>query len=250
MLNVSHLQKTYTQKKQSTEALHDLSFSVKSGDFVSLVGPSGCGKTTILKILAGLLEPTAGEVLFGSEKLVGPSRARGVVFQQFSLFPWLSVRDNIAFAFNLENYKSSYSQEKVDVLIRDFGLESFEDTYPKDLSGGMQQRVAIARTLIADPEVILMDEPFGSLDAQTRARMQEFLAEVYERTHKTIVFITHDIEEAVFLSNKVYVLTQRPAEVKTVHDIPFERPRKHALKHAEEFFKLTVEIARDLENNT
>lgn len=244
MLRINNLSKTYTDNNKQTEALRNISLSVEKGEFIALVGPSGSGKTTLLKILAGLIKPTSGQALLNDKSIDCPSRSRGMVFQQFSLFPWLTVRENIAFGLGLAKKKD---EEKIDSLLDSFGLKEFENSYPKSLSGGMQQRVAIARTLVVEPEVILMDEPFGSLDAQTRSKMQDFLARVYEKTQTTIVFVTHDIEEAVFLANKVYVLSNRPTTIKSEHTISFGRPREHSLKHSKEFFDMSVQIAKELE---
>lgn len=248
MLEAKNIKKEYKHGKKTVKALKSISLSVEKGEFISLVGPSGCGKTTLLRIFAGLIEPTAGEVLFQGEPIYGASKSRGMVFQEFSLFPWLTVKENVSFGLSLDDEGISKADDKkINSLINGFGLREFKDTYPKNLSGGMQQRVAIARTLIVNPEIILMDEPFGSIDAQTRARMQEFLTGVYEQTHKTIVFVTHDIEEALFMSDKVYVMTKRPTTIKAEYQVPFDRPRKHELKHSEEFFKLKVKIAESLE---
>lgn len=248
MLEIKGLSVTYNNEgKKIVSALEDISLNIKRGEFISLVASSGAGKTTLLKIIAGLLQPTHGEIFFHGEKITGPSKDRGLVFQQFSLFPWLTARENVAFGLKLSgNFQKNWKQ-KTDAILDDFGLLEFADSYPKSLSGGMQQRVAIARTIVTDPEIILMDEPFGSLDSQTRSKMQEFLVSVYEKTKKTIIFVTHDIAEAVFLSNKVYVLTSRPAKVKSVYEIPFSRPRLHVLKHADDFAKLVVKVTSDLD---
>ena len=248
MLEIKNISKSFVQPDGSNiEAIADISLDVKRDDFVAIVGPSGCGKTTILKLIAGLERPTGGQLIFEDKKIISASQERGIVFQHFSSFPWLSVSENIAFGLRLKNF----SEQKVKTIVSHYlkitDLEKFKNTFPANISGGMQQRVAIARTLANDPKILLMDEPFGSLDMQTRSRMQEFLATLWEQNHKTVVFITHDIEEAIFLADKVILLTQRPAKIKKEYNIKFERPRLHELKFSEEFFNLKRVILKDLE---
>ena len=248
MLEIKNISKSFVQPDGSNiEAVADISLDVKRDDFVAIVGPSGCGKTTILKLIAGLERPTGGQLVFEDKKIISASQERGIVFQHFSSFPWLSVSENIAFGLRLKNF----SEQKVKTIVSHYlkitDLEKFKNTFPANISGGMQQRVAIARTLANDPKILLMDEPFGSLDMQTRSRMQEFLATLWEQNHKTVVFITHDIEEAIFLADKVILLTQRPAKIKKEYNIKFERPRLHELKFSEEFFNLKRVILKDLE---
>ena len=248
MLEIKKISKSFAQPDGSNiEAIADISLDVKRDDFVAIVGPSGCGKTTILKLIAGLERPTGGQLVFEDKKIISASQERGIVFQHFSSFPWLSVSENIAFGLRLKNF----SEQKVKTIVSHYlkitDLEKFKNTFPANISGGMQQRVAIARTLANDPKILLMDEPFGSLDMQTRSRMQEFLATLWEQNHKTVVFITHDIEEAIFLADKVILLTQRPAKIKKEYNIKFERPRLHELKFSEEFFNLKRVILKDLE---
>ena len=248
MLEIKNISKSFVQPDGSNiEAVADISLDVKRDDFVAIVGPSGCGKTTILKLIAGLERPTGGQLIFEDKKIISASQERGIVFQHFSSFPWLSVSENIAFGLRLKNF----SEQKVKTIVSHYlkitDLEKFKNTFPANISGGMQQRVAIARTLANDPKILLMDEPFGSLDMQTRSRMQEFLATLWEQNHKTVVFVTHDIEEAIFLADKVILLTQRPAKIKKEYNIKFERPRLHELKFSEEFFNLKRVILKDLE---
>lgn len=248
MLEIKNISKSFVQPDGSNiEAVADISLNVKRDDFVAIVGPSGCGKTTILKLIAGLERPTGGQLVFEDKKIISASQERGIVFQHFSSFPWLSVSENIAFGLRLKNF----SEQKVKTIVSHYlkitDLEKFKNTFPANISGGMQQRVAIARTLANDPKILLMDEPFGSLDMQTRSRMQEFLATLWEQNHKTVVFVTHDIEEAIFLADKVILLTQRPAKIKKEYNIKFERPRLHELKFSEEFFNLKRVILKDLE---
>ena len=232
MLELKKLSFSYIHNGKKISALQDIDFSIEKGDFVSIVGSSGAGKTTLLKLIAGLLQPTQGEILFNDKKITAPSRDRGLVFQQFSLFPWLTVKENVAFGLKLKNYFDKDWKEKTNQILTDFGLVNFAESYPKNLSGGMQQRVAIARTMVINPEIILMDEPFGSLDAQTRSKMQEFLAGVYEKTKKTIIFVTHDIEESIFLADRVLVVSNGGIQ-EIVVDLP--RPRKLSAKYSNDF---------------
>lgn len=248
MLEVKNLSKTYEANGRRVEAIGDLSFTVQDKQFVALVGPSGCGKTTFLKIAAGLLEPTSGEVLLDNKKVIGPGQDRGMIFQNFTLFPWLTVRENIGFGGTLREVSQAEKDRVIEHYLHVTGLTEFADFYPKDLSGGMQQRAAIGRTLANNPKVLLMDEPFGSLDAQTRSQMQEFLTKLWESDHKTIVFVTHDVSEAIFLADKVFVLSKRPMTIKKIYDAPFLRPRAHEIKHSKEFFEFASKIAKDLED--
>lgn len=247
MLQVKNLSKIYDNNGKQIEAINNLSFEIGDKQFVAIVGPSGCGKTTILKIIAGLLESTNGEVRLDKKNVSEPSSDRGMVFQNFTLFPWLTVKNNISFGLNLKNIDQKEKDKIVKHYLKVTDLENFADYYPKNLSGGMQQRVAIARTLANSPKILLMDEPFGSLDSQTRSAMQEFLTKLWESEQKTVLFITHDVEEAIFLADKVILLTQRPAKIKKEYLVDFQRPRLHNLKFSEEFFKLEREITKDLE---
>ena len=207
-------------------ALLDVDLEVRPAEFVVLLGPSGCGKSTLLYIMAGHLAPSSGDLRMHGEPISGPSPARGIVFQDFALFPWLTVRENIAFGLSLRwaRDKADGRDTRVDGLVRMVGLEGFETAKPHRLSGGMRQRVAIARTLATDPEVVLMDEPFGALDAQTRDGMQRELMRIAAETRKTIVFVTHSITEAALLADRVVVLTARPGRVKEI--VPIDLPRQ------------------------
>src|SRR3990167_10339385 len=248
MLEIKKISKSFAQPDGSNiEAIADISLDVKRDDFVAIVGPSGCGKTTILKLIAGLERQTGGQLVFEDKKIISASQERGIVFQHFSSFPWLSVSENIAFGLRLKNF----SEQKVKTIVSHYlkitDLEKFKNTFPANISGGMQQRVAIARTLANDPKILLMDEPFGSLDMQTRSQMQEFLTKLWEAEKQTILFITHDVGEAAFLADTVYVLGKRPMEIKNMFSVPFARPRVHALKHTKEFFEFENKIAQELE---
>ena len=233
------------------EAVKDFSLKIMENEFVSLIGPSGCGKSTILNLAAGFLQPTDGQILLDGKPIENPGKERGVIFQQYAIFPYLTVRKNIEFGLTLaSNRVPTGERRKIAAdLIRLMGLAGFEDAYPKELSGGMKQRVAIARAYAVDPEVFLMDEPFGALDAQTRSTMQIQLLEVLHEKRKTVFFITHSVEEAVFLSDRVVVITSRPARIKDVFEISFPYPRHEDLKSAGEFLdlreKLKLEVMQE-----
>ena len=219
-------------------ALENVSFDVRPGEFIPILGPSGCGKSTLLRIIAGLLKPTEGMVSVGGGPVQGPIKGIGFVFQRAVLFDWYKVLANILAPVELAGLRKRDYVDKAYELIRLVKLEGFEDKYPKELSGGMQQRVSIARALILDPEILFMDEPFGALDAQTRALMQELLTQIWEELHKTILFVTHDVEEAIFLSDRVFMMTARPGKIKAEIDIPLERPRSYEIKATEPFLSL------------
>ena len=238
-LSVNNVTKTfYPHGKDSIEVLCPISLEIHTGDLYVILGPSGCGKTTLLRIMAGLEEPTSGEVYFEGQIVNSPSKERGMVFQTFTSFPWLSVKKNIAFGLELNGDNKEAIPKIVDYYIDLMGLKGFENYYPKDLSGGMKQRVAIARTLANKPDVLLMDEPFGSLDAQTRWQMQELLLKVRSELETTIVFVTHDVEEAVFLSNRLCVLSSRPAKIVQELKIPFGDERKLDIKGTKKFLEV------------
>jgi NitT/TauT family transport system ATP-binding protein len=226
------------------EALRDVSFDVEDlyaddgrdiGEFRVLLGPSGCGKSTILRLVAGLEHPDKGEVLFNGVKVDGPGRERGMVFQKYTSFPWLTVERNIAYGLRLAGTPANEEKEIVSHLIEAVGLSGFERAYPETLSGGMQQRVAIARTLAVRPQVVLMDEPFGALDAQTRLEMQQLLLKVWEETASTVLFVTHDVGEALFLADAIFVMSARPGTVLEEIRVPFGRPRDERVKQSREF---------------
>lgn len=248
MLELKAVSKIFIQPDgAAVEAVHSISALIHEREFVVFVGPSGCGKTTLLKLVAGLEQPTEGEVIFNGEKISMTGRDRGMVFQDFALFPWLTVRENIAFGLRLQRISKDKIEDTVSYYLKITGLEQFAKNYPASLSGGMQQRVAIARTLANNPKILLMDEPFGALDLQTRSKMQEFLSKLWEENHKTVVFVTHDIEEAIFLADRVFLLSKRPATVQQEFRIEFPRPRTHELKFDDNFFKLKKQIAQLLE---
>jgi len=212
-------------KGQTTEAASRVSLEVKPGEFVSIIGPSGCGKSTLLNIVAGFLKPSEGEALLDGKPIGGPGADRGVVFQQYSLFPWMTVRKNVEFGLKMKGLGQNQREAAARSLLGMAGLLAFENHYPDQLSGGMKQRVGIVRALATSPQVMLMDEPFGALDSQTRAVMQEILTNMWQQLQLSVLFITHDIEEAIFLSEKVYVMTARPGRIKAEVPIPLPRPR-------------------------
>jgi NitT/TauT family transport system ATP-binding protein len=227
------------------EVVHEVSLSINQGDFVSLVGPSGCGKTTLLSIAAGFISPASGSVTLDGRPIVGPGPDRGVMFQEYGVFPWLTVEQNIAFGLNLKANRGRDPQQKkeiVDTYLKLMRLEAFRKAYPKQLSGGMRQRLALARTYAVHPEFVLMDEPFGALDAQTRSAMHDLLLDVLYAEGKTVLLITHSVEEAVYLSNKVFIISARPARIREVVEIPFPYPRHHDLQETEEFGALRSHI--------
>jgi len=231
---------TYIDRKGNrTEAVRDVSFDVidkpDSGEVVVFLGPSGCGKSTILKAVAGLLPPTEGEVLVDGERVTDVGRDRGMVFQAYTSFGWLSVRDNVEYGLKLQGMKKSERRKISETILKQVGLFEFADRYPKDLSGGMKQRVAIARTLVNNPRVVLMDEPFGALDPQTRWGMQSLLLEVSRAENNTILFVTHDVSEAVYLGDTIYVMSSRPARILHQVDVPAFPVRGIGLKSAPEF---------------
>lgn len=241
-LVIDGVSKVFADKKRRVTALENTSFSVEPSEFVTILGPSGCGKSTILRIVAGLESPTSGRVLLDGREISGPGRDRGMVFQSYTLFPWLTVQDNIEFGLEVAGRPK---QERADIArhyIEKVGLAGFENFYPRDLSGGMKQRVAIARALANDPEVLLMDEPFGALDAQTRMVMQELLLKVWDESHKTILFVTHDVEEAVFIGDTIYVMTARPGRVKARITVPLPPERTFDLKLTEDFLRIKNQV--------
>jgi NitT/TauT family transport system ATP-binding protein len=222
-----------------TRALERTDLEVQDNDFICILGPSGCGKSTLLRIVAGLDRPSTGKVILDAQPVSAPGPDRGMVFQSYTLFPWLSVRENILFG-------SRSTEEKATALIEKVGLRGFENHYPKMLSGGMQQRTALARALANDPKILLLDEPFGALDNQTRALMQELLLGIWEADRKTVLFVTHDIEEAIFMANRVTVMSARPGRIKNDLRIELAHPRHYRMKTSPEFSRYKAELTEDI----
>ena len=227
-LELVNISKTYfhANTSEDIDAVSDISLKVEDGKFVSIIGPSGCGKTTLLRIISGLEQPSAGKIILKGKEIEKPYGQVGMIFQEYALFPWRTVLDNISFGLEIKKISKVKREEMAQFYLHKFGLDGFENKFPNELSGGMKQRVAIARTLVNDPELLLMDEPFGSLDSQTRNSMQEFLLKVWQETRKTILFVSHNIDESVFLSQQVFGLSARPASIKLVLDIDLPYPRE------------------------
>ena len=225
-----------------TDAVQSASLHVAPGEFVSLIGPSGCGKSTLLNAVAGFIAPTSGTLTLDGRRIHGPGPDRGVVFQQYSLFPWMTVRRNVEFGLKMHGVPRAERERQARTLLGLAGLLSFENHYPDQLSGGMKQRVGIVRALATSPQVLLMDEPFGALDAQTRVVMQEILTNMWQRLRLSVLFVTHDIDEAVFLSDRLYVMTARPGRIKAEIPIPLPRPRTPAMMASPEFLALVQQV--------
>ncbi|MNK68028.1 Bicarbonate transport ATP-binding protein CmpC [compost metagenome] len=223
-------------------ALEEVSFEVPDQQFAVLVGPSGCGKSSLLYLTAGLAEPTSGEIYVGGQQVEGPGADRGMVFQSYTLFPWLTVRQNVEFGLKRRGMPTAQRKDIVDYYVNEVGLSGFADNYAKQLSGGMMQRVAIARALANDPQILLMDEPFGALDSQTRLQMQQLLLRVWGNSKKTVLFVTHDIDEAILLGDRVYVMGARPGRIKQILDVPIERPRHLDMVMERSFIEMKREI--------
>lgn len=234
-LRLAQVSKRFPIRGQQTEltAIEDITLDLAAGEFLVLVGPSGCGKSTLLDLLGGLTTPTSGQILLDGTPITGPGLDRGIVFQQYALLPWRSARRNIEFGLEAKGVPRAERRERAEHYLELVGLAGFGDRYPHELSGGMKQRVAIARSLAFDPEVLLMDEPFAALDAQTRESLQDELLRIWERTGKTILFITHGIDEAIYLGQRVAVLTSRPGRIKTVVDVEIDRTAEDIRSGAE-----------------
>ncbi|MEV0797386.1 ABC transporter ATP-binding protein [Kribbella sp. NPDC050281] len=243
-LRVKGLSKTFQTNRKAHTVLRGLSFGVAEGEFVSLIGESGCGKTTVLRIVQGLLGADAGQVVVDGNVVSGPGRDRGLVFQQANLLPWRTARRNVEFGLELQGLSRSQRSARASELLDLVGLGGFADHYPHQMSGGMQQRIGLARALAIDPAVLLMDEPFSALDAQTREVLQRELLRIHAETRKTVLFVTHDLDEALFLSDRVVILAANPGRVKQVIDIPFERPRAELtdLRGLPEFQQLRSQV--------
>ena len=237
-VQIINVKKVFHGRTGETVALNGISLDIGCNEFICVVGPSGCGKSTILNIIAGLLEPTSGEVLVDGNKVEGTGVDRGVVFQQYALFPWLTVKKNVQFGLRLQNLPKQEREEIANRYLKMVDLEKFANAYPKELSGGMKQRVAIARAYAVNPSVLLLDEPFGALDAQTRTQLQSELLKTWEEEKKTCFFITHDVDEAIILASRVVIMSARPGRIKDIVDIDIPRPRDQATKMTPEFLEI------------
>jgi NitT/TauT family transport system ATP-binding protein len=241
-VNVDGVGKRYEGSQGPVQALEDVSFTVTEGEFVCIVGPSGCGKTTLFRIIAGLEPSTTGTVYLDGDRVDGPGPDLGLVFQEYHLFPWRTVEGNVGFGLERQGVEEVERTRRIRDLIDLVGLDGFADTYPRDLSGGMKQRVALARALAVDPGLLLMDEPFGAVDAQTKKMLQDELLDIWQETGKTILFVTHDVEEAVKLADRVVVMAKDPGRVREIVDVDIERPRSRS----DDAFAATYERILDL----
>ncbi len=246
-LSIQGVSRTFTSARgQATQALLPVDFEVRENDFVTILGPSGCGKSTLLRIVAGLDFPTTGQVVLDGHPVEGPGADRGMVFQSYTLFPWLTIEQNIRFGLRERGMGLAEQKDRSDYFISKVGLRGFEQHFPKQLSGGMQQRTAIARALANDPKILLMDEPFGALDNQTRVLMQELLLGIWEAERKTVMFVTHDIDEAIFMANRVAVFSARPGRIKTELAVDLPHPRHYTIKTSPEFMDLKARLTEEI----
>ena len=246
-LAARNISMTFVKRQQAVEVLRDVTVEVEASHFVSIVGASGCGKTTLLRIVDGLIAPTGGEILIDGRPVAGPGTDRAFVFQQDALFPWRTVMDNVIFGLEVQRKGKREATERAREFIQLVGLSGFEHHFPHELSGGMRQRANLARALTVDPEVLLMDEPFAALDAQTREIMQSELLRIWRSNRKTVLFITHQIDEAVYLSDKVVVMTARPGRIKAVVEVDIPRPRQLSVKRTPRFLEIVDEIWKMIE---
>jgi sulfonate transport system ATP-binding protein len=246
VFTLKNVNKRFIDNEKDLEILKDIDLTVDDGEFLSVVGPSGCGKTTLLRMIAGLDFPTSGTITENGKPVVGPSPDRGFVFQQYSLFPWRTVLDNVAFGPEIKGMDSEKRNQMAKKYIEMVGLSQFEDSYPNQLSGGMKQRVAIARSLVNDPNALLMDEPFAALDVLSRHKLQEELVRIWEEEHKTIIFVTHNVDEAIFMADRIVVLSERPGKIIKTFNIELERIRDRT---DPEFLELKREITSLLESD-
>jgi NitT/TauT family transport system ATP-binding protein len=235
-----HVSLTFDTPKGKLNVVEDVNYEISDGDFIAVIGPSGCGKTTMMSMLAGFQKPTTGSVLFDGAPVEGPGPERGVIFQEYGVFPWLTVKQNIAFGLTLKANRVAVPEREAicDHYLELMGLSDFANAYPKHLSGGMRQRLAIARAYAVKPQFLLMDEPFGALDAQTRANMQNLLLKVLSTEGKTVMLITHSVEEAIYLASRIVVVTARPARIKEIIEVPFAYPRDESIQERAEFGEL------------
>ena len=249
--HIEHLSKSYPlMGGKNILALHNVTFDARDNEFISIIGPSGCGKSTLIQLLAGLIEPTGGEILEAGGAVVGTTGNRGVVFQQYNLFPWLTVEENIGFGLKIVGRSEKERKEIIARYIGLVGLKGFDGAYPKELSGGMQQRVALTRTLATNPKILLMDEPFTALDVQTKRRMQDLLLDIWQQEPRTVIFVTHDVEEAVLLSDTIYIMTPNPGTIQEKITINLPRPRELNIEFSHDFLQLRQRIQHAIVKTT
>ena len=246
ILNITRVSKTFPGADGGTVALQATDLAVQENDFITILGPSGCGKSTLLRMVAGLDTPTTGSIELDGQTVTGPGADRGMVFQSYTLFPWLTVLQNVCFGLRERALPLSQQHAVAREFIGKVGLKGFENHYPKQLSGGMQQRTALARALANDPRILLMDEPFGALDHQTRELMQELLQGIWEGERKTVLFVTHDIDEAIFMGNRVVVMSARPGRIKCDIPVPIEHPRRYSVKTTPVFMDLKARLTEEI----
>jgi NitT/TauT family transport system ATP-binding protein len=246
ILQISQVSKTFAGAGGGTVALQATDLSVAENDFITVLGPSGCGKSTLLRMVAGLDTPTTGRIALDGRPVTGPGADRGMVFQSYTLFPWLTVLKNVCFGLRERGLAVAAQHDIAHQFIRKVGLQGFENHFPKQLSGGMQQRTALARALANNPRILLMDEPFGALDHQTRELMQELLQGIWEAEQKTVLFVTHDIDEAIFMGNRVVVMSARPGRIKCDLSVPLEHPRHYSVKTTPLFTELKARLTEEI----
>lgn len=244
MISIRAATKIYESSHGPVHSLSNVDLDVARGEFVALVGPSGCGKSTMLNLVAGLLEPTSGQILVNGESIHGPSPDRGVIFQQYALFPWLTAQQNVEFGLRLKKLRKAEREERARYYLRLVGLEASAEALPKELSGGMKQRCAIARAYAVNPSLLLMDEPFGALDALTRVQMQEDLLSTWQQERRTVLFVTHDVDEAVYLANRVVVMTPSPGRISDTVDVDLPYPRTEEMRLSDEFTHIRARVWR------
>ncbi len=249
LLEIKGLSKSFSVKGKTFEALHEVDLSVGDKEFICLLGPSGCGKTTLLRIMAGLERPTSGAVLLDGVPIEGPGPQRGMVFQEYSLFPWRTILDNVAFGLELKGVSRDERFEKARKYLKAVGLAGFENSYPHELSGGMKQRVAIVRALVNNPKALFMDEPFGALDAQTRNIMQSELLRIWQEQQKTVVFVTHSVDEAIYLADRVVIMSARPGQISEIIAIDVPRPRVRTSSEVNRYREKVLSVLKALRND-
>lgn len=237
VFDIRHVSKEFKMKRSKVRALDNVNIQVKKNEFVALLGTSGCGKSTLLRMMCGLDFPTEGSILFNGKEITGPGMDRGMVFQGYTLFPWMSNVQNVAFGLKEQKVPNAESIERAEEILKEVGLKGFENVYPKELSGGMRQRVAIARALASNPDSLLLDEPFGALDAQTRSSMQELTLEMWRKYPKTVVMVTHDVEEAVLMADRIIVMNAHPGSVRDEIKIDIPRPRDRSVRRTQKFIE-------------